>query len=418
MVLARDPARDLALVELDSVPPDLMPLGLARAGPRMGDSIASMGHPTGIDVLWLYAAGTVRSVGTVELGRNGGPERPKVRAGLFQLPHQGSSSGGPVVNEAGELVGVLAAREAARQDLAYAATADEIRAFLESARVLWEPKTPAEWVRRGRLALKLGRVAAARDAFRTAADLSPDDGSVLAGYAASLAACGQASEALRVAESAAAKSPGAAALAELADVMLQLGRPGRASELVDRAFKLDGRCAAGLVVRACLRTGSEARDDIAEALLIDPAFTSAYRARARLREATTDGRRDAIADWSRVLELDSMDLDGLWQRAQLYAAVNEPKKAIADRARLAELDALRADNWIGLARARFAAGDRPGAADALRSALRIDPAQFRVVFGVVRELATDLERDNPADGERVVAWRATAISQLAAWLPD
>ena len=144
------------------------------------------------------------------------------------------------MNEAGELVGILAEREAARQDLAYAAAPDEIRTFLEAGRRMWAPRTTAEWVRRGRLALKLRRVAAARDAFRAAADLSPDDGAVLAGYAAALAACGQATEALPVAASAATKALDPAALAELADVMRRLGRPARASELVGRALKADG----------------------------------------------------------------------------------------------------------------------------------------------------------------------------------
>jgi tetratricopeptide (TPR) repeat protein len=418
MVLARDEARDLALIELDAVPPDLMPLRLARVGPRMGDPVASMGHPTGIDLLWLYGAGTVRSVGTVELGRDAGERPARVRTSLLQLPHQGSASGGPVVNGDGDLIGILGAREAARQDLAYAAVPDEIRALLDAAAPLSRPRSAAEWVRCGRLALRLRRDAAAREAFRTAAELSPDDPAILAGHATSLAACGLTADARRVAESAAGKRCNAGTLAELADVMLRLGQSSRASELSDQAIKADARCAAALVVRARLRAGQGARDDLAEALFIEPGFAPAYRVRAGLRDATTDGRREAIADWSRVMELDPMDLDGLRERARLYVAVKEPKKAVADWARLTELDALRADNWVGLARARFAAGDRPGAADALRSALRVDPAHAEVVFGVVGELATELEQDDPVDHERVAAWRSAALSQLAAWIPE
>ena len=225
MVLARDVARDLALVELDAVPPDLMPVRLGRVESRMGDPVASMGHPTGIDLLWLYGAGTVRSVGPVELGRDAGEGPPRVRASLLQLPHQGSAPGGPVVNENGELVGILAAREAARQDLAYAAAPDEIRAFLDAAAPLWRPRTAADWVRRGRLALRLRRSATAREAFRTAAELSPDDSAVLAGYAMSLVVCGLATDARRVAASAAEKKCHAGTLAELADVLLASVNP-------------------------------------------------------------------------------------------------------------------------------------------------------------------------------------------------
>jgi cytochrome c-type biogenesis protein CcmH/NrfG len=102
----------------------------------------------------------------------------------------------------------------------------------------------------------------------------------------------------------------------------------------------------------------------------------------------------------------------------LFAAVKEPKKAVGDWARLVELDALNAENWIGLAQARFAAGDRSGAAEALRGAVRVDSTRAGKALGVVRELARELEEDNPADHERVAEWRSLALTRLAAWLPE
>ena len=176
--------------------------------------------------------------------------------------------------------------------------------------------------------------------------------------------------------------------------------------------------AAALVVRARLRAGQQARDDVAEALFIDPGSALAYRVRASLREPTTDGRREAISDWSRVLELDPMDLDGLRERARLYSAVREPKKAVADWARLTELDSLRAVSWVGLARHGSRRATALGPPTPCGPALRVDPAHAGAVFGVVRELASELEQDNPADRDRPAAWRSTALSQLAAWLPE
>jgi predicted Zn-dependent protease len=52
---------------------------------------------------------------------------------LLQLPAQGNASGGPVANARGELLGVLAGKEAPNQQAAYAASTAEVRAFLAEA---------------------------------------------------------------------------------------------------------------------------------------------------------------------------------------------------------------------------------------------------------------------------------------------
>jgi tetratricopeptide (TPR) repeat protein len=417
VVLAHDPDRDLALVELDAVPEDLKPAALAPTAPRTGEPVATMSHPTGIDLLWLFAGGTVRAVGSVAVGRDSG-ESPRVRAALLQLPHQDEASGGPVVNAAGELVGVVAARGAARQDVAYAAVPEEIRAFLKTAGPMFEPKTAAEWTSRGRYLLRRNRLPAALDAFGKASELAPNDAAAAAGRASVLAAAGRRADAVRAAETALSRKPGSAILAEMAGIFMQTGERNRAAESVDRALKLDPRNAGALAVRARLRSGAGAIEDVAVAIDIDPGLADAYRVRAGLHDATdNEGRRQAIADWGRVLELSLTDLEALRERAQLFVAVREPKKAVGDWSRVTELEPLRAGNWIGLARARFAAGDRPGAADALRSALRVDASRVAEVFEIVREMARQLEEDNPGDTERVAEWRSTSLTRLAAWLP-
>jgi S1-C subfamily serine protease/regulator of sirC expression with transglutaminase-like and TPR domain len=418
VVLARDLDRDLALIELDSVPPDLSPVGIASTTPRMGDPVACMSHPTGIDLLWMYSAGTVRSIGSVSMGRDSS-ESAKVRAELLQLPQQEGASGAPVVNASGQLVGIVAARGAARQDLAYAAVPEEVRAFLKTARPLFDPRTSAEWTARGQLMSRLGRHTAALEAYRKAGELAPDDPAVAANSAIALTEIGRREEALRLAEAALNRKPAPPTLAELAEVYLRNGQRTRAAELVDRALKLDPRTAAAFVIRARLSTRQDAMDAIAEALQIDPGLIAAYRIRAGLRDQTTnEGRREAISDWGRVLELSPTNLEALRDRARLFAAVKEPKKAVGDWTRRVELDALNPENWIGLARASFAAGDRSGAAESLRGAVRVDSTRAGEAFGVVRELARELEEDNPADRERIAEWRSLALTRLAALLPE
>ena len=125
-VLACDEARDLAIIQLDTVPKNARALPLAARDAAIGDAVQSVSHPLGLDFAWVHSSGTSRQRGNVELTRN--PDKP-VRANLLQLPVQGHSAGGPVLNERGEILGVLSRKEGANQ-VAYAATLDEVRAFL------------------------------------------------------------------------------------------------------------------------------------------------------------------------------------------------------------------------------------------------------------------------------------------------
>jgi S1-C subfamily serine protease len=125
-VIARDPRRDLALVRLDSVPPWARAVPLAASEPIAGESVHTVGHPMGTEFVWVYAAGVVRQRGQVALG----PDETRCQALVLQLPSGGNSSGGPVANARGQLVGVLAAKSGPRQQVAYAAALAEVRAFL------------------------------------------------------------------------------------------------------------------------------------------------------------------------------------------------------------------------------------------------------------------------------------------------
>ena len=128
-VLGRDPARDLALVRLDSPHGPMKPVPLAAVLPKPGDALHAMSHPGGLEFAWVYSGGAVRQRGRLALGV--GENSPRVGVLVCQLPAQAGSPGGPVLNAKGELVGVLSAREGA-QMVGYCATADEIRAFLDA----------------------------------------------------------------------------------------------------------------------------------------------------------------------------------------------------------------------------------------------------------------------------------------------
>ena len=66
-VLARDPARDLALIRLDSGSGQMKPVALAAVVPSAGDALHAMSHPGGLEFAWVYAGGSVRQRGRVAL---------------------------------------------------------------------------------------------------------------------------------------------------------------------------------------------------------------------------------------------------------------------------------------------------------------------------------------------------------------
>jgi S1-C subfamily serine protease len=105
-VVGREPRRDLALIELEKVPDDARAIRLAAASPRPGQRVHSVGSPGASDALWLYTRGTVRMVYTRKFVVDGEFE-VNARIVEAQSPVNPGDSGGPVVNDRGELVAVV-----------------------------------------------------------------------------------------------------------------------------------------------------------------------------------------------------------------------------------------------------------------------------------------------------------------------
>jgi S1-C subfamily serine protease len=139
-IVACDPHRELALLRLDSAHPAMKPLGLATAQPQPGDELHLMNHPGGLEFAWVYARGSVRQRG--QLALHFGDNAKRVGVLVCQLPAQVGSPGGPILNSQGELVGILAPREGA-QMVAYCATSEEIRHFLDAVWLHQPPRTLA-----------------------------------------------------------------------------------------------------------------------------------------------------------------------------------------------------------------------------------------------------------------------------------
>jgi S1-C subfamily serine protease len=146
-VLVTDPRRDLALIKVESLPEGAAALKLAGESVSPGDRVHAVGNPGASGALWVYTSGTVRQV----YRRKVKIEEQDVEARVVetQAPLNPGDSGGPVVNDGGELVGVTAAINKSAQLVSLCIDVGEVKEFLAEAPRLLRPQTVADHVKNG-----------------------------------------------------------------------------------------------------------------------------------------------------------------------------------------------------------------------------------------------------------------------------
>jgi S1-C subfamily serine protease len=106
-VLRRDVARDLAVIRIvDPLPTKTRVIPLARLPAKVGDAVFAFGHP--LDFLWSFERGMVSQVRPGYVWKY--EDRVERKATVIQTSAalNPGSSGGPLLNEEGHLVGVVA----------------------------------------------------------------------------------------------------------------------------------------------------------------------------------------------------------------------------------------------------------------------------------------------------------------------
>ena len=131
-VLHREVSRDLALVRLEKLPTSAKAIPLASKSSRPGETLHTVGNSGYTNgILWRYTRGQVRSVA---------PYRIQIETGLInttvietQGPINKGDSGGPVVNDQGELAGVVSAFHNQDRLISWSIDVREVRTFLANA---------------------------------------------------------------------------------------------------------------------------------------------------------------------------------------------------------------------------------------------------------------------------------------------
>jgi hypothetical protein len=133
-VVAAEPARDLAVLQLDAAPEGVREVALAAEALGREEEVYFIGNPQVKNILWDRGAGRARGL---EPKSWTFPTGQEVSLGVLEVETEraleSGFSGGPAVNTEGELVGVTLAAREEKSPRVYCAPVGEVRRQLTRA---------------------------------------------------------------------------------------------------------------------------------------------------------------------------------------------------------------------------------------------------------------------------------------------
>lgn len=297
-VIDSNPEKDLAIIQIESLPEDAVPLRLADGEPHPGASVHSVGNPGASRALWVYTSGTVRSV--VEDDVRAPDQKIHARIVVTQSPINGGDSGGPVVDQYGRVVAVVSSVRTDASLVSSCISVEEVRKYVAEIGRLTSPRLPSDY-----------RLLAERQLQRKK-------------FPAAVASAQKALEA-------APKDP--AAMLILGRSELGLKNFTKAAGVFTQVVQLQPKNHQAYSYRALARSNSgdprSAGSDFDQAVALAPDDASLRAQRARFfSEQGQDAK--ALDDWEKVLEVEAENLDARVERARVFDRLGRSEEGLKE----------------------------------------------------------------------------------------
>ncbi len=133
-----DQKKDLALIELQEVPPGAKRIELAADSPSPTDRLLSVGNAGASGALWVPTPGEVRAVYAKKFrGRGKDGRSVQIDATVIETtsPTNEGDSGGPLVNREGKLVGVTQGYDPEARAISLFIDITEVKKFLKDKKI-------------------------------------------------------------------------------------------------------------------------------------------------------------------------------------------------------------------------------------------------------------------------------------------
>lgn len=307
-IIDTDSKRDLALLVLEDIPNGVEPLALSDVPISPGDRVHQLGNPGASDAMWVYTSGTVRQVYKTRTKLSNGQACEYLRVET-QSPTNPGDSGGPVVNDAGQVVAVHHASFGGGQLMTYFVDARELKAFLQEAQPLFDPQSAEQYNDRGVHYYERGRYDKAVEDFTKALELDPKLADAAGNRGWALVQQDDSQTALADFDAAIGLNP--------ADANFWQGR-GKAHVALDET--------------------SAAIKDFTEAIRLSPQEAELYNERADAYYEAEDYSQ-ALKDYNHAIRIDPRQADYYNSRGVCHAAQEDYAAAIADYTKAIELSA-------------------------------------------------------------------------------
>jgi tetratricopeptide (TPR) repeat protein len=382
-VLAENKAADLLKLGVDIPPEEVSWIPMGDRAPEIAERVVVVGSPMGLEQ--TVSEGIVSSV----------RDLPPVGS-VFQMsaPISPGSSGSPVVNVKGQVVGIATFQLVQGQNLNFAVSARQIMGMHKFG----APKSLSEWTldhsgNQPRMAQALcekgfsfsinGEDQKALQFFKKATEADPNDSGAWSGLGSCYAGLNSPEEAIRAYKHAIDANPGdEAAYFHLANYFARLGRFDEAISAYQAAIALNPHFEAAYfnlgVVYARIGRYDEGRQAFEAVVRLDPEAMPAHY-NAGLAYSQLGKYEEAIRAQKSVLRLNPEFAPAHHAIGEALAKLGRPKEEIA-----AYREAIRADPdfapaHYAIGAAMLQKGDRSGALD-----------QFKILRGLDSEMADNL----------------------------